>query len=228
MKKQLLTVLLVLSMLVLPAMSLADDASLTVVGTATVTLTPDMAQFGVGVSTQAVSMKDAVNANNVALNAIIDALTALGIPREDLSTSNYYVGTEYDYSVTPAVLAGYSVNNTLNVTVRNLDQVGAVIDAAIDAGANNIYGVTFLSSQTSQSHDQALTLAIQEGMRKAQLMAQATGRSLGDLEAVVENGDSFYDAAAAYNVAAARDAGATIMPETLTVTASVTLTYELK
>lgn len=226
MMKKLLLIVLALTLLALPALAMADD-SLTVIGTATVTFEPDMAELSVGVETHADTVNAAVAANSEVLNAVIEALKEADIAESDMATSNYYVGTEYDYGATPPKLSGYYVSNTLTVTVRDIERIGAVIDAATAAGANQVYGVNFLSSQQSGSYDRALTLAIQEGMRKAQLMAMAAGRSLGRLEDVQENGAAGYVFSAAYDTVA-RASGTSILSGELSVTASVTLTYELR
>ena len=213
-------------LLALPALALADG-ELTVIGTATVTLQPDMAELSVGVDTRADTVIGAVTGNSEALGAVIEALMAAGVAESDMSTRYYYVSAEYDYSAVPAVMTGYSVSNTLTVVVRDIDRIGEVIDAATAAGANQVYGVTFRSSQTSDGHDRALTLAIQEGMRKAQLMAIAAGQPLGQLVDIEENGMQSYGITVAYDNVA-RASGTSIMPEELSVTASVTLTYELR
>jgi len=119
------------------------------------------------------------------------------------------------------------VNNTLNVRIRDTQKIGAIIDSAIAAGANQVYGVTFLSSEEKDAHDEAITLAIQEGMRKAALMAMAAGRQLGQLEEVEEGGSYAYAVNTSYD-AKALGAGTSIMAENLTVSATVTLTYELR
>ena len=223
--KKLFAILLVAAML-LPTMALADKG-LTVIGTATITCVPDMAEFSVGVETHAVTVSEAAASNAEALNAVIEALKAAGVVETDLSTSNYYVGSEYDYSTTPAKMVGYYVGNTLTVIVRDLEQVGAVIDAATAAGANQVYGVTFRAGQQSDSYDRALTLAIQEGTRKAQLMAVAAGHALGQLETIEESAVQSYGVNVAFDTAA-RVSGTSIMPEELSVTASVTMTFELR
>lgn len=224
MKKILLT-LLAAMMFILPALALADG-ELTVIGTATVSLTPDMAELSVGVETRAATVSEAVAGNSDALNAVIDALVAAGISESDLSTGSYYVGMDYNYATSPATLTGYYVSNTLSVVVRDVGQIGAVIDAATAAGANQVYGITFRSSQEADAHDRALTLAIGEGMRKAQLMAAASGRALGELKGVREDEAQAYGLARSYDLAASA-AGTTVMAGELSVTASVTLTYEL-
>lgn len=221
-------VLLLLAALLLPGFAMADEGALTVIGTASVAVQPDMARVSVGVESKAATVEEASAANALTVNAVIEALQAAGVAQDDLSTENYYVGMEYNYSSfgDPEV-NGYNVSNTLNVIIRDMDKVGVVIDAAIAAGANQVYGVTFLSTQEKDAHDEALTLAIQEGMRKASLLAMAAGRQLGALESIEEGGSYSYASNATYD-AKALAAGTSIMVENLSVSATVTMTYELK
>lgn len=220
--------LLLLAALLLPGFAMADEGSLTVIGTASVAVQPDMARVSVGVESKAATVEEASAANALTVNAVIKALQAAGVAQDDLSTENYYVGMEYNYSSfgDPEV-KGYNVSNTLNVIIRDMDKIGAVIDAAIAAGANQVYGVTFLSTQEKDAHDEALALAVQEGMRKASLLAMAAGRQLGTLEAMEESGSYSYASNATYD-AKALSAGTSIMVEDLSVSATVIMTYELK
>lgn len=224
--KKTLILLLAAMLLALPALALAEG-ELTVIGTATVTLPADMAEFSVGVDIHAPTVHEAAQQNNLTLTAVMEALTNAGIDVADLSTSNYYVYAEYDYNVTPAKLAGYGVSNTLTVVVRDAEKVGAIIDAATSAGANQVYGVTFRSSGQAEAYDRALTQAVAEGARKAQLLAAASGRTLGELEAITENGSQTYGVVMAKETAD-RAAGTAILPEELSVTATVTLMYGLR
>ena len=221
--KKLLIILLILA---LPLGALAEG-SLTVTGTATVAVQPDLAELTVGVEIHADTVSGAVEQSAAALSALTEALMGAGVQEGDLSTSSYYVGMDYTYDTSPATVTGYYVSNTLRVIVRDIERIGAVIDAATAAGANQVYGVSFRASQQSESYDRALTLAIQEGMRKAQLMAIAGGRALGALTGMEETPFQTYGVSAAFDMAA-RAAGTSIMPEELSVTASVTLTYELR
>ena len=226
--KKLFSLMLALVLLAAPALALADDVTLSVLGTASVTLEPDMVQVSIGVETSAETVHEAVTANADTLARIIEALKEQGVKEKDLSTANYYVNAYYDYSVAgAAVPMGYNVSNTLKVMLTDMEKIGAIIDAATAAGANQVWGVTFLSSQEQEAYDRALTLAIQEGMRKATLMAMAAGRSLGSLESIEEGGQQSYAVNAAFD-AVSLSAGTAIMPGDLTMTATVTLTYELR
>lgn len=219
-------ILLAAALLMLPALALADG-ELTVIGTATVTFQPDMAELSVGVETHGETVSGAVEASAGTVSAVMAALEAAGVAPGDLSTGSYYVGTDYTYDTSPATVVGYYVSNTLNVVVRDVSQIGAVIDAATAAGANQVYGVSFRASQQSDGYDRALTLAIQEGMRKAKLMAIAGGRALGALQRIEESGVRAYSVEAAFDTAA-KASGTSIVPEEFSVTASVTMTYELR
>ena len=223
-----LMALLLLAALLLPTLALADEATLTVIGTASVTVRPDMARISVGVESKAKTVNEASEANAQTMTAVIEAIKAAGVAENDLSTENYYVGMEYNYgSFGDPEVEGYSVSNTLNVRIRDTEKIGAIIDAALAAGANQVYGVTFLSSEEKDAHDEAMTLAIQEGMRKAALMAMAAGKQLGALESVEESGSYAYAVNTSYDDKVMA-AGTSIMAENLTVTASVTMTYELR
>ena len=224
--KKMVIILLAAALFLLPALALADG-ELVVIGTATVTFEPDMAELSIGVETHGDTVNGAVETSAETMGAIMEALQAAGVEASDLSTSNYYVGMDYSYDTMPAKLVGYYVSNTLNVVVRDIGQIGAVIDAATAAGANQVYGVNFRSSHQNDSYDRALTLAIQEGMRKAQLMAIAGGQALGQLKEIKESGSQAYSVGVT-NDSVAVKGSTSIIPEELSVTASVTITYELK
>lgn len=225
---KMLVLLMMLAAVCLPGLASADEASLTVIGTASVTVQPDMARISVGVSNKAATVEEATDANAKLMAAVVEAIQAAGVADTDLSTENYYVSMEQSYSpFGDPNLEGYSVSNTLHVRIRDTKLIGAVIDAAVAAGANQVYGVTFLSSQEKDAHDEALTLAIQEGMRKASLMAMAAGKQLGALESIEEGGSRAYAVNTSFD-AQVLASGTSIMAENLTVTATVTMTYELK
>lgn len=200
MMNKLFSILLALMLLALPLVSCAEEsaaplATLTVQGSASVTLQPDMAQVSVGVMTQAEAVAEASSANALAMDSVIAALKAAGIAQEDLATENYYVAPQYDYQYTSLgnsqKIIGYQVSNTLRVTVRQLDGLGQVLDAAMSAGANECYGITFLSSHANEATDQAMALAIAEANRKAELMAAAAGMQLVRMTSLKEGSTSY-------------------------------------
>ena len=161
--------LLTLCLFALPALADEGEASVTAVGTATVTVTPDRAVFTAGVTTQDVTVATAQTQNAQAMQALIDAIKAQGVAAEDLQTSNYSINPVYDYNTgklgDQQTLIGYTVSNTVTVTVRMLDNLPALLDAAVAAGANQTYGISFESSQNAAAYDQAMAAAAQDALR---------------------------------------------------------------
>jgi hypothetical protein len=125
--------------------------TITVVGHGSVRIEPDVAQVSIGLETLGESVSDAVEANGAKMTAILDALEAAGIAPEDIQTTNYSV--QLDYRPEPMPRTGdtgteeqpaqYRVSNMVNVTIRDLEKVSETLDAVIEAGANNIWGVSF-------------------------------------------------------------------------------------
>jgi len=146
-------------------------------------LTPDRANILVGVQTRAPTAAAAARENNARQQAIIAAITATGIPKEQTSTENYnvYAETRSDRAGQNPTVIGYVVTNVVRVEVRRTDQVGPVIDAALAKGANQINSLEFFSSNTDAGRRQALTEAIAKARGDAEAMARAAGGGLGQL-----------------------------------------------
>ena len=233
MMKTVLAILMVLMLSLTSLTALAEeDATVTALGSATVTLTPDMASFTVGVTTQDAQVKTAQEANAAAMNGVIDTIKAQGVAPADIQTQNYSVNPVYDYQTgklgDQQSLVGYTVSNTVTITVRALDTLPALMDAAITAGANQLYGVSFASSQTDAAMDQAMTAATQDALRKAKLLADAVGRTLGDVQSVTEVNDSYISYSGARALAYDKAEATPIEAGTMTVTASVRVEVGLK
>lgn len=234
--KKLLAIILALALL-LPTFALADvfaaeGATITVSGSASVTLKADYAQVTVGVSTKAPTVEEASAKNTAAIHAVITALTEAGVLEDDIATSNYSVGAEYDYSAFGTqTLTGYNVSNQLNVIIRDMDHIGATLDKATAAGANSIHSVEFCSSLSADAQDSAMILAVQEAIRKGQLLAAAAsaGRMLGDIISITETTGSVYTTPVMYKVNAEADTVSNvILPDALSISASVTITFAME
>lgn len=209
------------------AASLAAGASITVTGSAAVSLQADYARVTVGVNTSSESIGDASAQNGEAIRAVIAALKEAGVAEEDIATSSYSVNAEYDYSTGTARLAGYSVSNLLTVIIRDMEHIGAVLDQATQAGANSIYNIEFLASESADAQDEAAVHAVEDAMRKARLLAQAAGLSLGGVISIEESSAVIYAQARTYDSAAAKTSSNVIVPDQTTVTASVRMTFAL-
>ena len=234
MKKFLLLIMVLL--LALPCLAVAEapvmaanGATLTVSGSASVTLKADYAQISVGVSTTAKTVDEAVQQNTELIHQVITALQDAGVADDDIVTSSYSVYAEYDYSsFSGQKLAGYNVTNQLSVIIRDMEHIGATLDKATAAGANNIYNIDFRSTKANEAQDEATLYAVQDAMRKAQLLAQAAGLQLGGVVSVSESSGMIYAAARTYKSAMDTAAGNAILPDDASVSASVTMVFELK
>ena len=232
--KKLLSIILVLAMM-LPCIALgetvavADDATITVTGSASVTLKADYARISVGVSSKAATVEQAANENNAAIFAVIEALKEAGVAEEDIATSNYSVYAEYDYaSFGGQKLTGYNVTNQLTVIIRDMAHIGATLDKATAAGANNIYNIEFLSTKADEAQDEATVYAVQDAMRRAKLLASAAGLNLGGIKSISDTVASYGIVTRSYASKLDAVAGNSILPDDTSVSASVTIVFELK
>ena len=145
--------------------------------------TPDRASINVNVQTRALTAAAAASENAFRTRAVLDALGKLGLPKEQLGTEGYTVYPEmaYDKAGSNPRVTGYVVTNTVKAETRQTSQAGAMIDAALGAGANMINGLSFYSSNIEQPRREAITSAVASARADAEAMARAVGGSVGGL-----------------------------------------------
>jgi uncharacterized protein YggE len=143
---------------------------------------PDRATLQIGVQTRAVTAVIAAADNASKERAVFDALRALGLEPQQLSTTNYSVNPEqrYEPNKEPTIV-GYSVSNTLLIDVKKISQIGAIIDAALAKGANIITSLQFYASTAEAARRTAITAAVEKARLDAEAAARAAGGSLGGL-----------------------------------------------
>ena len=135
---------------------------------------PNRAAFSFGVTTQAKSAAAALNGNNSEMRKVIDAIKRAGVAARDVQTSS--VSLSPRYSQNGEDIVGYTASNTVNATIRSISRSGAVIDAAVGAGANQVYGPSF----TRLRRDRALPPGAGSGRReRAREGADARRRGQG-------------------------------------------------
>jgi len=159
----------------------------TVAGEATTRVEPDTATLTIAVVTQSGQALTAQQENARKSKAVADAVKAKAAAAE-IKTSDYTLQPQYDYrdNKLPKII-GYNARNSVIVTMTDLEGVGAVIDAASQAGANSIDGISFTLKQTSPARGQALADATQQAMNKANSIAQALG---GHVSRVIEENEA--------------------------------------
>lgn len=195
--------------------------SVTVTGTGVVTAVPDRAQISAGVESRATTARAALQANAAAMEKVIDALKARG--GTDVTTQTVSLSTAFDEQGQPN---GFVASNVASAET-SLSGAGALIDAAVAAGANTIYGPSLSRSDADALYDQALEKAVADAKERAALLAKAAGRELGRVTALVESGAVETPMFAAKREAAA-DAGTPVVSGGQETSASVSVTYELR
>ena len=151
-------------------------------GSGEVAVVPDIAYINIGVHSEAEDVSSALEANNTQATELTEALKAEGIEEKDIQTANFnvYPQTRYDNMGQP-VGTSYVVDNTVYVTVRDLANLGKMLDTAISAGANNIYGISFDIADKETVLAQARESAIKDAEAKAQSVAEVAGVTLGQI-----------------------------------------------
>lgn len=161
---------------------------ITVSGSGSVRGTPDRADFSFGVETQGQTSAEALDANSAAVQKVIDALKGAGVANGDIQTQQVTVSPRYGENGQKIV--GYSATNSVNATIRDLAGAGAVVEAAVAAGANQVYGPTFSISDQTGLYGDALEKALEDARTKATRIAKAAGVGLGSIVSVVEGGQA--------------------------------------
>jgi len=144
---------------------------------------PDRAAVYIGVETRATTAAAAARDNAQRQRAVIDAVVAAGVSRDQISTENYSVApnTRYDQTTQRSTVVGYIVSNVVRVEVRRIDQVAGVLDAALAKGANQINSLDFFASNSDSARHAAIAQGVARARADAETLARAAGGSLGAL-----------------------------------------------
>jgi uncharacterized protein YggE len=198
--------------------------TISVSGTGTVQTVPDRAGFSFGVTTQGVTASRALSANAGLARKVISALEDAGVAAADIQTQEVMLSPTF--SDDGSTIVGYSATNTIAATLRELGKAGAVVDRAVEAGANQVSGPSLVQSDQEGLYREALRLAVANAHAKAQTLARAGGVSLGSVRSVVEGSaapvpEPFTKAAGDTN------ASTPIEPGTQSIEATVTVEFAI-
>jgi uncharacterized protein YggE len=206
------------------------EHTISVSGQGKVTVVPDMATVSLGVNVERDTAKAARQAAADQMTKIVAALKALGIADQDIQTSNVSLGPTYDYPVNAQPkIRGYSLQNTVTVTVNNIDQVSDVVDDSVQAGATQVNGVTFDVKDRAAAEAKAREQAVKDARAKADTIATGLNVSITGVASVAEQVQTpiWYG-----NMMAAPAAGATdqaaqtpVMPGSTDVTITVQVSF---
>jgi uncharacterized protein YggE len=168
----------------------AMPGTITVVGQGSASLQPDRAQATIGVEVVTDTVRTAAMQASEIMSDVLDALMAAGVAEEDIQTSGYNIFAERFF---PDGQPGageervrYHVSNNVLVTIRDLDAIGSILDAAIEAGANNIYGVSFSIEEPGDAERQAFDDAMADAQDRANYIAGLAGLGVGPVVSISE------------------------------------------
>jgi uncharacterized protein len=206
--------------------------TLNVNGVGTVYLTPDIAYINIGVNTQGPSASEAVETNKAQSNAVIEAIRDFGVDAKDIRTTNFSIWSNQQYDELGQIRGtSYVVDNTVNVTVRDLDKLGDLLDSAIVAGANSIYSIQFDVADKTEATKEARAKAVEDAKLQAQELADVAGLSLLDIQTINFFESSpypYFEGKGGGGGAAAESAVVPIQPGQLVIAVTVNLTYTVK
>lgn len=190
---------------------------------------PDMASISLGVVTDGKTAAEALSANAARMTAVMASLKKAGIPDKDIQTSNLNLNPQYKYVENqPPLLIGYQVSNQVTVTVRDLKRLGPAVDATVNAGANQVNGISFGLADPTTAENAAREAAVKALSAKAELYARATGYRINRLVSLSEGGGySAPPPSPMYARAQMKDAGTPVAGGELNVRIDVTALYEV-
>jgi len=218
-----------------PAVALAasdtpPEHTIAVSGTGKVTVVPDMATVSLGVNVQRDTAKAARQAAAEQMTKIVAALKALGIADEDIATANVSLGPVFDYPANAQpTIHGYQLQNTVTVTVRDLDKVSDVVDDGVQAGATQVNGVGFDVKDRAAAEAKAREAAVKDARARADSIANGLGVSIRGVASVAEQIQTpiwygpMYGAAGA--AAPDKSADTPVMPGSTDVTINVQVSF---
>jgi uncharacterized protein YggE len=170
-----------------PSAQALQDTGVSVVGEGRVVASPDIAHVVFGVEQLDPSLSQALSNASSAMNRVIDRLVHLGVSRDEIKTINFSVSPVYDNRGENQTLRGYRVSNSVSATIRDLNQLGSIIDEVVAVGANRVEGVAFETSRLSELKDQARAEAMANARAKAEQLARLAGANLGQVVRIEES-----------------------------------------
>lgn len=206
--------------------------TLNVSGVGVVYLTPDIAYINIGVNTQKPNAADAVKLNKDQTTAVIQAIKDFGVDPKDIRTSNFSIWTNPQYDTTGQITSSiYVVDNTVYVTIRDLDKLGGLLDAAISAGANNIYSIQFDVENKDEATKKARDMAVDDAKKEAQELADAAGVTLDVIQSINYSESTptpMYEGKGGGGGGAVAESAVPIQPGQLAISVSVSMSYSIK
>jgi uncharacterized protein YggE len=218
------------TMPVAPAV-IPDGTLLDITATGKTTRVPDLATIRAGVVTQAATAAAALSDNANRMSAVLSALKRAGIQPRDIATANVSLQPQYRYQDNkPPVITGYQATNNVSIRFRDIAKSGAILDALVAQGANQIDGPNLSLDQPDAALDEARVDAVKRAQARAELYAKAAGLSVSRILTIAEGGEIAgpQPPMPVYRMAAAKAADTQVMPGESDVTVTITVRFLLK
>jgi len=206
--------------------------TISVTGNSQMTVAPDNAVVYLLIQTRNISAQEAKNENAIVFDNVLTALIKEGIERKNIETENYNIYPEYEWD-NRQELKGYIASNYIKVTTKNFDNVGKIIDASVDAGALVDYINFELSNEKNNEYKEiVLENASKDAENKAKAIANGLGKKLGKIVSVSAS-DYYYEPYIYYSRTTAAETNVkkiatNIIPKNLDISATVSISYEIK
>jgi uncharacterized protein YggE len=205
--------------------------TISVSSTGEVTVLPDVGYISLGIETKDADVKEAEEDNSKIMNSIMEALKEFDIADEDIKTVGYNIYPQYE-EYNDEKPTAYAVYNTIEVTVKNLEDMSDIIDAAINAGANRTNSIRFDVLDREESYNEALKNAVENARGRAEVLADASGLKIVGVVTVNEGSSSsqyYYADTLSYAKAESADGGysPSISSGDMEISASVSVTFEV-
>lgn len=213
------------------------DRTITIQADETVKVVPDMAEIVYGVNTENKDAQACQQDNSKKVGKVLEYLKGQGFEDSSIMTSGFSLDPMYDWSGNERVLTGYEMRTQVTVSDVPMDKVGALISQTVEAGANEILSVSYLSSKYDEAYQEALAKAVEQAKSKAEAMAHAEGCVVLDVMSMVEYSDMqrgrYVDSGLSRNLsakAAAMEAAEdmAVMAGEMEVSAKIQVVYKLQ
>ena len=221
----------------LPTAGMAEMTGPTIMGTrldissrGEVLRTPDVAVISAGVVTQSIDARTAMSTNATAMAQVIAALRKAGVAEKDIATSQIGLSPQYRYVENRApLITGYQASNSVTIRFRDILRSGAILDALVAAGANQINGPTMMLDKPQAAFDEARLEAMKAARARAEIYAHAAGLSVKRIVSISESGDTTGPRPMVMMMARGAEAMAKteVLPGEQEISVSVAVTFEL-
>lgn len=212
------------------------ERKITLNASETVKVVPDKAEITYGITTENADAVACQQENAARLDQLLEYLKGAGIAENSIKTSGFSMDPRYDWSDNKQTLIGYEMRTMVTVTDISMDQVGSLLSKGVENGANEIETVSYFSSEYDKVYAEALTRAVDQARGKAEALAAAAGRKVGDVLNIQEYGNDGYGRYVdadyrlsgtqnKYESASLADMG--VMPGEMEVTASISIDFAL-